>query len=468
MPRLRYRFGDHTLSPARRLLLRAGEELPLIPRYFDLLLLLIEKRQQAVTRQEIFDQVWSDVVVSDGALSQAVRTLRRALGDDVREPVFIRTVSRHGYQFVHPGVIEEADDPRPVPTALPAAPSSPPPLGDPFEPALRRLLGQSGSHSGALTGDFTDAPTDPDDQREAAETLHQLGTRETLLRIDSLPGHEQARALLRDTRWDVPGAGPVPLLGQPGAASAIRHLLALRLRRAARLASSRWAAASGGGALAGLIAGFIGGLTLRLAPFSAAPASLPAALALIGAAVGGLGAAGVGAGLATAEALARSFRSAALVLCGALGGGGIGALAHLLGRWTIDDLFGHDLSAVGGGFEGVIIGAAAGLGYAITTPRPGGGGMATPRGRSRLRAAIITGLACAAGGILITWTRGHLVGVSLDFMARTFQGSQVGLAPLARMFGEPEVGPVTRTILAAYEGFFFGFGLIFGLTRRPR
>jgi hypothetical protein len=51
--------------------------------------------------------------VSDGALSQAVRTLRRALGDDPREPRYIRTVSRHGYQFVFPGVAVEPD----VPTA---------------------------------------------------------------------------------------------------------------------------------------------------------------------------------------------------------------------------------------------------------------------------------------------------------------------------------------------------------------
>ena len=94
MARLRYRFGELTASPSRRLLLRHGVEVPLIPRYFDLLLLLLERRHEAVTRQEIFDRVWSDVVVSDGALSQAIRTLRRTLGDDVREPVFIRTVSR--------------------------------------------------------------------------------------------------------------------------------------------------------------------------------------------------------------------------------------------------------------------------------------------------------------------------------------------------------------------------------------
>ena len=94
--------------------------MPLIPRYFDLLLLLIERRREAVHRREIFDRAWPDVIVSESALSQAVRTIRRTLGDDSREPRFIRTVSRHGYQFVHPEVIEEEDDAS-WPTAQPAA-----------------------------------------------------------------------------------------------------------------------------------------------------------------------------------------------------------------------------------------------------------------------------------------------------------------------------------------------------------
>ena len=88
------------LSPARRVLSEDGREVALIPRYFDLLRLLVEQRDRAVTRQEIFDRVWADVVVSDGALTQAIRTIRRVLDDDPREVPFIRTVSRHGYQFV--------------------------------------------------------------------------------------------------------------------------------------------------------------------------------------------------------------------------------------------------------------------------------------------------------------------------------------------------------------------------------
>ena len=109
----RFRFGSFLVSPAHRALRRGDDDVPIIPRYFDLLVLLLDQRHRVVTRQEIFDRVWADVVVSDGALSQAVRTIRRCLDDDPRESRFIRTVSRQGYQFVagdvqvlipHPGM----------------------------------------------------------------------------------------------------------------------------------------------------------------------------------------------------------------------------------------------------------------------------------------------------------------------------------------------------------------------------
>jgi DNA-binding winged helix-turn-helix (wHTH) protein len=452
--RVRYRFGDFCVSPARRLLLREGREVAIIPRYLDLLILLLARRHEAVHRREIFETVWSDVVVSDGALSQAVRTLRRALGDDSREPVYIRTVSRHGYRFAFEGVVEEPEDERPLPAApAPAVPPAPAATAgaDPFAQPLETLLRSENA----------------DEKREAAEALHAAGTAEALLRLDRRPGHEQARALLRDARWDVPGAGPVPLVGEPGGLQAARFLVTMRLQRAIGVARRRWAAASAGGAAAGAVAGALGGLALRLAPGSHVPASVSLTLALVGAIVGGLGAAGVGAGLAAAEAVARSWRGPALVLAGAAGGGLIGAVSKLAGRWLLEGLFGRELSAIGGGLEGIGIGAAAGLGYALATPRREGG-MATARGAARLRTAAITGLSCAAAAVAITVMGGHLAGVSLNFVARSFQGSQVGLAPLARMLGEPELGALTRAVVGAGEGAFFGFGLALGLTRRPR
>src|SRR5262245_38656468 len=176
------------------------------------------------------DAVWRDVVVSDGALSQAVRTLRRALGDDPREPRFLRTVSRHGYQFVFPDIAESPDDGPLVDEASAAAAAGP----DPFEAALARLLSN-------------DPGVDEDERRDAAEALHALGTAETLRRLDARPGHEHARALLRDSRFDVPGAGEVPIAGQPSALVTFLELFRIRARRALRLMAARSGAAAGGG-----------------------------------------------------------------------------------------------------------------------------------------------------------------------------------------------------------------------------
>ncbi len=106
---MRYDFDEFVLSPRRRLLFRGGKELPLIPRYFDLLVFLVERRHEAVHRRDIFENVWRDVIVSDSALSQAIRTIRRVLDDDPKDPRFIRTVSRHGYRFVFTDVREEEE-----------------------------------------------------------------------------------------------------------------------------------------------------------------------------------------------------------------------------------------------------------------------------------------------------------------------------------------------------------------------
>ena len=352
---VRFRFADFVVSPARRQVLRGGRELPLIPRYFDLLVLLLERRGQAVHRRDILERVWSDVVVSDGAVSQAVRTLRRTLGDDSHEPVFIRTVSRHGYRFAYAEVVEEPD-------------------------------------------------AKPED---------------------------------------------TPALASDRGRTAVR----------------RWGTASAGGAAAGAIAGGLGGLALLLGPGSQVPVRASAVLALVGAVVGGLGAAGVGAGLALAEAIAPSRRRAALVALGALGGAGVGVVAHHLARWTLQGIFGQEIASVGGGWEGLVLGAAAGLGYAAGTAGPAGNSV---RGRARLRAAALTGAACGLAGLLASWAGANLVGASLNTLARSFQGSQVQLAPVARLLGEAELGPVTRNALGLYEGTFFGFGLALGFTRRPR
>jgi DNA-binding winged helix-turn-helix (wHTH) protein len=449
--RPRYRFAEFTLSPARRSLRRAGRDVPLIPRYLDLLLLLVERRSVALHRQEIFDRVWADVVVSDGALSQAIRTLRRTLGEE-GERSFIRTVSRHGYQFVCP-VDEEKDvgeDAAPAPPAS-AGPARPTVDGEPLAAALARLL---------------DPALAEDAWREAAEELHAIDTAEALRRLDRSPGHARAWAYLRDSRWDVAGAGHVPLLAPPAGPAAWAALAELRLRRALRLAGSRWFSASVGGAVAGALAGLVGGLAMSVLGGSSAP-SLLAALAVVGSTVAGLGAAGVGFGLAAAEALVRSWRTLALTVLGAAGGGLAGAVSRRAVAVLLGGLFGLDGVATGGGFEGLAVGAAAGLGFGLTTSRMADG-MAAPRGRARARTIAAAALACALAAAALSLAGGRLGAASLDAIVGTFPETRVRLASLGRLFGEPALGLRTLAALGFGEGLLFGAGLAAGLTRRPR
>jgi DNA-binding winged helix-turn-helix (wHTH) protein len=450
--RPRYRFAEFTLSPARRALFRGGREVPLIPRYLDLLLLLVERRSVALHRQEIFDRVWSDVVVSDGALSQAVRTLRRTLGED-GDHTFVRTVSRHGYQFVCPVVEEEdgGDEAIPAAGSAAAAPPSPAAATDAVAAGLARLLDPSATDESL---------------RDAAEELHALGTAQALQRLDRRPGHARAWAHLRDSRWDVPGAGPVPLLAPPAGPAAWVALAGLRLRRALRLAGARWAGAAAGGAAAGALAGFLGGLAMAAMGGSGAP-SLLGALALVGAVVAGVGAAGVGGGLAAAEALVRSRRTPALAVLGALSGGAVGLIAGRIASSLLDTLFGLGQPSVGGGWEGLWLGAAAGLGYGLATRRMVDGAPA-PRGRARRVTIAATALACGVAGGLVASSGGRLGAMSLASIVDTFPRTRVRLDVLGRPLGEGVLGPRTRAVLGLGEGLLFGAGLAAGLTRRPR
>jgi len=449
----RYRFSDFMLSPRRRMLVRAGREQPLIPRYFDLLVFLIERRHEAVHRRDIFDNVWKDVLVSDSALSQAIRTIRRTLGDDSREPRFIRTVSRHGYRFVCADVFEEDDNGAwPTEEESPPVPASGESAVDPFEPLLQRVTNVAIDSS------------QEEEQREAAELLHTLGTAEALRRLGTRPRHAFARALLRDTRWESAAAGAVPILGEPAPIAVAEALVGIRLRRAARIAAARWAGASLGGGLAGMAAGATGGLILAAAPGSMAPLSVAAILAIIGGCCGAVGGAGVGAGLSVAETVARSQRAAALIFGAATGGGLAGSAVQWLARWVLADLVGLHLE-VGGGLEGVVIGGAAGLGYAVATSHAGGG-LAAPRGRRRAGVAAVTAAACSLGALALTLAGRPLVGGTIHIIAQASQGSQAMLTPLGRLIGEPDFGPISRAVIGTGEGLLFGLGLALGVTRR--
>ncbi|MCB1007425.1 MAG: PD40 domain-containing protein [Acidobacteria bacterium] len=109
------------LAAARAL--RAGEPLPLEPKAFDLLLLLAANPGRVVEKQEIFERIWPDAVVTDNALSRVVAHLRRELGDDAEAPRFVETVRTRGYRAIaepRPGAPEAQGDEGPPDRGTPS------------------------------------------------------------------------------------------------------------------------------------------------------------------------------------------------------------------------------------------------------------------------------------------------------------------------------------------------------------
>ncbi|NCP24442.1 MAG: transcriptional regulator [Erythrobacter sp.] len=94
------RFAEYTLDRADRQVCRDGAPLDLGSRYFDALVLLVEARGGLVSKDRFMEEVWRGIPVTDEALTQCIRTLRRALGDDAANPRFIQTVPKHGYRFL--------------------------------------------------------------------------------------------------------------------------------------------------------------------------------------------------------------------------------------------------------------------------------------------------------------------------------------------------------------------------------
>jgi DNA-binding winged helix-turn-helix (wHTH) protein len=105
-----YRFGSYALDAADRRLTRDGAPVELNARYFDALALLVSEAGRLVSKDRFLDQVWRGIPVTDEALTQCIRTLRRELGDDASAPRFIETVPKHGYRFIAP--VEDAPAPQ--------------------------------------------------------------------------------------------------------------------------------------------------------------------------------------------------------------------------------------------------------------------------------------------------------------------------------------------------------------------
>lgn len=95
-----FSFGEFTLDPDRRLLLRNGAAVPLKAKAFDLLLTLVERRGEVISKNELLDKVWANQFVEENNLTVHVAALRKALGESKNENRYIVTVPGTGYRFV--------------------------------------------------------------------------------------------------------------------------------------------------------------------------------------------------------------------------------------------------------------------------------------------------------------------------------------------------------------------------------
>jgi adenylate cyclase len=95
-----YRFEDVLVDPDTFRVSKSGSAVPLEPKAFQVLVYLIANRGRVVDKSEILDAVWKESFVTQNAMTRVIARLRKALGDDPKQPRFIKTVQTRGYLFM--------------------------------------------------------------------------------------------------------------------------------------------------------------------------------------------------------------------------------------------------------------------------------------------------------------------------------------------------------------------------------
>ena len=96
---MRLVFGECEFDPGQRIVLRHGRVIPLSSKALQLLELLIDRRPEAIAKNDILERLWPGTFVSDASLYNVVTEIRAALGDAPQAARYIRTLPRYGYAF---------------------------------------------------------------------------------------------------------------------------------------------------------------------------------------------------------------------------------------------------------------------------------------------------------------------------------------------------------------------------------
>lgn len=178
-------FSDVIFDGSRRQLHRAGRPLHVSPKAFQLLGILIGRRPSAVSKTDLQEELWPGTFVTEGNLASLVAELRAALGDDAKNPRYIRTVYGFGYSFeaaveeVSPAVDPPVEVGAPL-EAEPVSPVDPPPargsgaIGTPWGPAAAIALLVIASGAAVLVASRRPLQARPSQQQPVIRSLAVL------------------------------------------------------------------------------------------------------------------------------------------------------------------------------------------------------------------------------------------------------------------------------------------------------
>lgn len=143
-----YEFGPFVLNAGERILLKGSSPVPLAPKAFEMLVVLIQNSGRLISKDELIKAVWPDTVVEEGNLSLNISLIRKALGDSAAEPQYVETVPKWGYRFVAPVHRRAGDGSESVQEEAPGAIANTPRVGvAAANPAEIRESVQSSGHS---------------------------------------------------------------------------------------------------------------------------------------------------------------------------------------------------------------------------------------------------------------------------------------------------------------------------------
>lgn len=109
-----FRIGAWDVYPQQNLLKSPAHTKTLEPKVMDVLVFLSERQGEVVSRQQILDAVWREVVVGDEVVSRAISLLRTELGDDQKNPRYVKTISKRGYCLIADVILVPSNEPQHV------------------------------------------------------------------------------------------------------------------------------------------------------------------------------------------------------------------------------------------------------------------------------------------------------------------------------------------------------------------